>query len=167
MKQSVKTSVLIILLAVVVLCAVCAACGLYIFLFPPDERYGKGLNPERERRGLPIIPDNWISTGGMPDDMTWQRSFSEVPERPYYSHKHVTVIDENTFEEVDYYEGARLVTTLVGDHYYDYVKITCTYHLNDTSYLKCTAIFSTGGNFRTISREEGIAILNEWGLKYP
>ncbi|MCC7117229.1 MAG: hypothetical protein IT310_01790 [Anaerolineales bacterium] len=148
----------------------CLLFGLFNDLSTQNPEYGKDFNPEREKMGIPIIPENWELRDVLGNRITWgypEYPPSEHPIRPYYSQKQIVIVDENTIEETDYYEGARMITTLVGDHLYDSLDITCTYHLDSIQEVKCTALFSAGGYIIPKTYEEAIAILGEWGLPYP
>jgi len=165
-----KTCLLVVLGIIITCCVACLMFGLFNYLSTRNPKYGKDFNPEREKRGLPIIPENWELRDVFGNCITWgfpQFSPSEDPPYPRYSQKQIVIVDENTIEETDFYEGSRIVTTLVGDHLRDDLNIICTYHLDDVNDIKCEAYLSTGGYTIDKNREEAIAVLKEWGLSYP
>jgi len=167
-----KSCVLVVFGSAILCCMSCLVFGLFNHISGQNLalKYGKGLNPEREKRSIPIIPETWELRGVVGNRITWgfpEFSPSGDPPYPRYSQKQIVIVDENTIEETDFYEGSRIVTSLVGDHLRDDLNIICTYHLDDINDIKCEAHLSTGDSIIDKNREEAIAVLKEWGLSYP
>jgi len=160
---------------IILLCLTCLV--LFAMLFHTDnlpEKYGKEFNHEREKRGIPIIPDDWkfFSTS---KKRIWENPVWDKTDRSYgdggnpliiHYHKALVMIDENAFKETDVYVGDALELK-VEEVVLEKIEITCIYFL-DTTDIDCTTDIKTQG---FVYSGEDIAkaqeILDEWGIPYP
>jgi hypothetical protein len=164
-------SLFLFILSLILLCCVaCVIFGLYNYFSTRNPEFGKEFNPQRIQMGIPVIPEKWTLRDVLGKRITWgfpEYPPSDVPPLPRHSRKQIVIVDENTIEETDFYNGTTMVTTLIGDHLYDSLSISCVYHLDNLNDVTCTATFHTGDNSIPKTREEAILILEEWGISYP
>jgi hypothetical protein len=140
--------------------------------------YGKEFNPERKKRGVPVIPENWnflVSSDMViwsdPDtywkpDNRWGDKAN--PEPPIYYQKQVIIQDENTIKEIDAYLGSNVYEIKDDLEFPERVIITCIYYLDAIENITCTAdVYTLDVTYTNGDVELAKAILKEWGLSYP
>lgn len=141
--------------------------------------YGKRYNFEREKRNIPIIPDNWsvrtennINFWFNPDD--YLNGFGGNPWgdgvdfQPKHFQKTVELYSENFVKETDGYLGKEVLEIKNEIVIRERIFITCFYSLSDIFDVQCTSTVYTkeveivDGDFSV-----GKSILEKWGIKYP
>jgi hypothetical protein len=157
---------------------VCIACFSLLAL-PQFNReksqYGKNFNQEREKIGIPIIPNDWYSFSSSGRTI-WQNPIWDTTTRTYgdggepliiHYQKVVTIQNEHTVEETDIYLGDAL--EIIADNLVlEKIEITCTYNPDNIFDKKCSTMIKTeevvysGENI-----DKAIQILSEWNIPYP
>jgi hypothetical protein len=114
--------------------------------FPRGDEYGLAFNPERVKRGIFPIPENWNTRDHAGYTKTWKASPAE---RPHTSK--IVVMDKSGIDsEVDYFSM---------DGYG--IEIIYNYRQETTPW---TITLSTGDGERILTKEQADSVLLKWGI---
>ncbi|SEW52430.1 hypothetical protein [Chitinophaga arvensicola] len=130
---------------------------LYHLIFPPGEKYGIAYNTERQRLGIALLPDNWVTNDKAGETKIWY-----PPNRPdsgsFRSSKVVVVKSGEIVYDGDIY------LRISGDRY---DKLTTGYKFRDNHSWEFKYYNpSVGTKEIVITKYRADSILNSWGLKY-
>lgn len=130
---------------------------LYYLMFPPGDKYGVAFNVERERIGIAVLPDHWLTNDKLSETKMWYPA-NRPDSGSFRSSKIVVVKDGSIVYDGDTY------LRIVGDKY---EKLTIGYRYNDTvgwEYKYYNPLIGTEEN--NVTKHSTDSILNNWGLKY-
>jgi hypothetical protein len=155
----------------------CGILMLWIISPQPNPRYGKEFNPEREKMGIPVIPEDWKFFSVSTNEIIWENPIWDNSIRYYrgdieplriHYQKAVIIQNETTIEETDIYMGDALRIGTDGVEAYERMLITCVYRLDSVRNVSCAAdVYTRDTTFTNGNIEKAKPILEEWGLSYP
>jgi len=157
---------------ITILLTILLTFGLSAICQQPGPKYGKEYNEERQKVGLPIIPDNWELDSVLQGSSMWVN-----PERIEKLNNHISVhwskgLDYRTgtlIAESDIYYGREDYTTVDGT-FREKLIITYYYQIDDYSDEKSVGwsaeiLNKANKGRKELSLEEAERILEEWGIE--
>ena len=130
---------------------------LYYSIFPPGEKYGVAFNQERERLGITILPDTWVTNDKSNETKVWYPL--NRPESGSFRSSKVVVVKSGDIV----YEGDVYLRS-IGEKY---EKLTIGYRYQDTGDWEYKYYNPLDGSKESyVTKHEADSILHSWGLKY-
>jgi hypothetical protein len=140
--------------------------------------YGRASNPDRVKRGLPVIPITWIERGGGPQ-ADWVNPACSNPATthdPMHSHKDLFIDKSgNPLKETDYYQSGKWYPGLYHDpddpNSKKLEELYITYDFEAARAGKNPWYCEVNGGPHArmptgeVTLDEAEAMLKEWGLK--
>jgi len=141
----------------------------------PTPRFGKEFNAERERLGVPIIPDEWIVTIVSSQGTKWSNPDKEdiIDSRiPFHVSKGIYYGTGELISETDSYFGMDDWVDLEGNVSRESLDITYNYQIDENDWKKhlgWSAFYRSQETMpgKEITLEEAIKILQEWNINFP